>query len=170
MLPSSSQSSPPQQQQPESSSALQISTLPQAGTQQLQVTRTPPLLVPTYTCLVAYTDILPHHIKVYISCFICLCLFLMFPFLFSGHTSVITMAASFCSSTLPFCMLLIPTWFLVLGQWSESSYPVTSTQRRAPILPLSGLMPLCSAGTLQSTRVVLMFVGQLWSIWLVPVS
>ena len=50
-----------------------------------------------------------------------------------------------CSSTLPLCTLLIPAWLWVLGQWSKS-YPVTSTQRSAPLLPRSGLLPLCSAG------------------------
>lgn len=92
---------------------------------------------------------------VWISCtlFVLLCLqFLNLFFHFSVNTTLITMTIPFFSSTLPLCMLHIPAWILVLGQWSKSSYHVSSTQRRAPILPLSGIMPLCSAGTLQRMK------------------
>lgn len=76
---------------------------------------------------------------------------LKFLSVFHEHTTL-TVFVPLLSSTLSFCMLLILAWLLALGEWSKPSYHVSTNQRRAPILPLSGLMPLCSAGTFQSTK------------------
>lgn len=81
------------------------------------------------------------HTAVYISCFPCLCF---------GSFLWITQH-NYCECYFSFCMLHTPAWLLVLGQWSKS-YHVSSTQRRASLLPLSGFMPLCSAGTQQWTK------------------
>lgn len=145
MIPPSSQSSPPQQQQQaDSSSTLQSSTLPQTqtGAQQLQVT----------FCSFISLFLWPYcSINFLLSIFM-LAFFLKIVYFLWIHNSHYRGCSFFFPSTLPFCMLHIPAWLLVLGQWSKSSYLVSSTQRRASILPLSGLVPLCSAGTLQKTN------------------
>lgn len=76
-----------------------------------------------------------------------LCIFFLLAFFLNLFLFFWILLFPFFPLTLPLCMLHIPAWLLVLGQWSKSSYHVSSTQRRASILPLSVLVPLCSAGT-----------------------